>query len=59
MTGGVQGDVQQHLAARHACALAVGEGEGDRLIDLVGPQRIGVVGIPVTDGAGLAGQRVE
>ena len=47
MTGAMRRDVQQHLAARHARGLAVREGEGDHLVHLFGPQRIGIVGIPV------------
>ena len=42
-----RGDVQQHLAARHAHGLAVGEGEGERLVDVFRQQRIGIVGTPV------------
>jgi hypothetical protein len=59
MAGGVHCDVQQHLAARHARGRAVGEGEGDRLVDLFGLQRIGIVDVPVRRGAGAFGQRVK
>ena len=59
MTGGVHRDVQQHLAARHVRGFTVREGEDDRFVDLFRQEGIGIVGIPVRRGAGLARQRVE